>query len=179
MNSQDQSEMCNMIMNYLVIDEQKSSEDIEINHKAAYSVINFFDVGYLRLKSGKKKTFISVRETFKPLVLEHTQNFEFIKSDPLWIRILIDSKDDIKALFPLFLNLYRHAYNLLGSDFFSCCSRFLECSDEMTCIQSNARLAKGCIYRRNLDNGKIFYGKNSDSGIKYSINHNIVQKKEN
>jgi len=161
-NAQDQAEICNMITDNLIINEQKAPEDIKINHNSAYSVINFFDVGYLRIKSGKKKTFISVKETFKPTVSAYTQHFEFIKSDPLWIRIPINSNDDVADLFPLFLDLYECAYNQLGSDSFSCCSRYLECSDEMTCIQSDTRLAKGCIYRRNLTNGKIFYGKKNN-----------------
>ena len=43
---------------------------------------------------------------------------------------------------------------------FSCCSRYLECSDAKRCILGNQLYSKACTYRKNLDSGKIFYGIN-------------------
>ena len=45
---------------------------------------------------------------------------------------------------------------------FGCCSRFVECSDVGKCIQPNKLYSKACMYRANLDAGKIFYGKNKN-----------------
>ena len=43
---------------------------------------------------------------------------------------------------------------------FGCCSLFEECSDAKRCIHPNRLYSTACAYRRNLENGRIFYGKN-------------------
>lgn len=44
---------------------------------------------------------------------------------------------------------------------FGCCSKFNECSDALECVHENKLYAAGCKYRKiNLENGRIFYGKN-------------------
>ena len=45
---------------------------------------------------------------------------------------------------------------------FGCCSKYEQCSDEKQCIHANPFYSYGCIYRKNLANGKIFYGKNKN-----------------
>lgn len=41
-----------------------------------------------------------------------------------------------------------------------CCSRYMECSDAKTCVHPDKRAALLCGYRRILNSGRIFYGKN-------------------
>lgn len=50
--------------------------------------------------------------------------------------------------------------NYRSNSDFGCCSRFTECSDAKECIHENKLYATGCKYRQNLENGRIFYGKN-------------------
>ncbi len=45
---------------------------------------------------------------------------------------------------------------------FGCCSRYEQCSDERKCINPDQFMALACVYRKNLENGKIFYGKNKN-----------------
>lgn len=45
---------------------------------------------------------------------------------------------------------------------FGCCSQFEKCSDAKKCIHENKLYSKACMYRDNLDNGRIFYGKNKN-----------------
>lgn len=42
---------------------------------------------------------------------------------------------------------------------FSCCHRYLECSDVGHCIYPNREDSKGCYYKRVMHEGHIFYGK--------------------
>lgn len=55
-------------------------------------------------------------------------------------------------------------------DAFGCCSRFRSCSDEKRCLISHLEYSSHCSYRKNLENGKIFYGKNAVdfSSVEYS-----------
>lgn len=43
---------------------------------------------------------------------------------------------------------------------FGCCSQFNRCSDEKRCVHQNKLYSTACMYRRNLEAGKIFFGKN-------------------
>ncbi len=45
---------------------------------------------------------------------------------------------------------------------FGCCSRFNDCSDARECVHENKLYACACSYKRHLDNGEIFYGKNKN-----------------
>ena len=45
---------------------------------------------------------------------------------------------------------------------FGCCSRYVACSDAKQCVHPDKNTAKACGYKKNLDLGKIFYGKNKN-----------------
>lgn len=51
-------------------------------------------------------------------------------------------------------------YNANMSSTFGCCNDFLLCSDALKCIKSDDPYYKGCMYRKNLEAGIVFYGKN-------------------
>lgn len=48
-----------------------------------------------------------------------------------------------------------------GNDLISCCSRYRQCSDERKCVIPETDYAPKCIYRKNLEKGIIYYGKNA------------------
>ncbi len=43
---------------------------------------------------------------------------------------------------------------------FACCHDFMGCSDAKQCLHPDDRFFNGCEYRKNLEAGRIFYGKN-------------------
>ena len=45
---------------------------------------------------------------------------------------------------------------------FACCARYEECSDAKKCLHPNQLYSTACAYRKNLENNKIFYGKNNN-----------------
>lgn len=49
------------------------------------------------------------------------------------------------------------------SEQFGCCHRYIECSNAKKCIAPDKLHAKRCQYRKNLENGRIFYGKNANT----------------
>lgn len=56
--------------------------------------------------------------------------------------------------------LYRLSHYRTAEATFSCCSQFIQCSDAKKCIHENKLYSTACTYRRNLESGRIFYGKN-------------------
>ncbi len=45
---------------------------------------------------------------------------------------------------------------------FACCNDFIRCSDAKECTHGDAWEYVGCEYRKNLKNGRIFYGNNKN-----------------
>lgn len=54
-----------------------------------------------------------------------------------------------------------------GADSFGCCAYYQECSNARRCVapkyKGHEEQAERCFYRRHLESGHIFYGKNADS----------------
>ena len=50
--------------------------------------------------------------------------------------------------------------SILSGEGFACCHLYEQCSDARQCIHPSRLFGLACYYRRNLEQGKIFYGKN-------------------
>lgn len=46
-------------------------------------------------------------------------------------------------------------------DYFGCCSSYMDCSDALECLHREDAAYTGCAYRRKLEKGIVFYGKNA------------------
>lgn len=47
-------------------------------------------------------------------------------------------------------------------DSFGCCSSYRACSDARKCVIADRDYSANCLYRKNLEAGRIFYGKNAN-----------------
>lgn len=79
-----------------------------------------------------------------------------------WSRISISGVDDVLGLKTQISSLYMRMLSEFGGESFGCCHRYVQCSDARKCIHPNLVLAFGCGYRKNLEAGRIFYGKNKN-----------------
>lgn len=68
--------------------------------------------------------------------------------------------DGIAGFFRKVVDLRLALYKSAFASPFGCCSQYEECSDAGRCIHPNRLYSTACAYRRNLENGRIFYGKN-------------------
>ena len=48
------------------------------------------------------------------------------------------------------------------TEHFGCCGLYLKCSDAKKCLHPDIIRSKSCYYKKNLESGKIFYGKNAN-----------------
>lgn len=83
-----------------------------------------------------------------------------LSADAHWCKIRLLDKDDVFKYITQLVSIYNNLLAVTSGEQFGCCSRFMECSDARKCIHPDALFAAACIYRRNLENGKIYYGKN-------------------
>lgn len=59
------------------------------------------------------------------------------------------------------LRVRKHVtFRNIVTETFACCNSFVQCSDARECLHAKDRNYNGCYYRKNLEAGRIFYGKN-------------------
>lgn len=137
-----------------------SAEYIETRPQAVGVSIRIFKMPVMRVVCRKNRQYISINPIYKQALDDFTHiKTEIVKSDQ-WIRALFNSQDGLKQMHPLFLRIYDEAYLMLSAEHFGCCSRYEKCSDERKCIHPDLLMARGCAYKSNLEEGRIFYGKN-------------------
>lgn len=97
---------------------------------------------------------------FGDLDVPEDAEVKFLQSDEDNVHVLF-SKDSFELVDYIRANTkYSLANYESKASTFGCCSRFNDCSDAKKCVHENKLYSKACMYRRHLDSGKIFYGKN-------------------
>lgn len=103
---------------------------------------------------------LSVRDTQYNILSKPTgAKIKKLESEIDFIHVIFNSNDSsvyeyIKEIILYNIKIYS------PSTSFGCCSKYIQCSDLLKCVHENKLYSKGCGYRINLENGKIFYGKN-------------------
>ena len=133
-------------------------------------LLKFYDKNnkYVEIKYINKDLLNQIRNIFP--------NVSYKEGD-LYIKIFIDDYKDVlnleKEIESIFIQLFSLYMN--AEESFGCCSRYIECSDKKQCVNNNIRLRFSCQYKKNLETGRIFYGKNKNiSGEKYIDSENTI-----
>lgn len=87
-----------------------------------------------------------------------TITIDTVKEEKTLMNTLHDLENVFREkMFDLYLN-----YSTIMT--YGCCGRYLLCSNEKRCVMHDIDpiYARGCQYRKNLEAGKIFYGKNKN-----------------
>ncbi len=113
----------------------------------------------------KTKMFIELRKIDEINVEELKTLFEDVRysDDSLYLKIYVNEIEEIYKLKDALKKIYVFLYNNEPVNTYGCCSRFIECSDSLKCINPDKKLARRCMYRGNLEKGKVFYGKNKNA----------------
>ena len=123
------------------------------------SSVYFLNSGMLlcQIRLRKKTRYLLLPEKFEGDLPANTI-FNRAKSDPGMIRVLLETPEDVLKYVSILRKILKKLEYRYST--FACCSRYEACSDALTCVHPDIKFALGCQYRRNLNEGKIFYGKN-------------------
>lgn len=83
------------------------------------------------------------------------------KDDSKPITLTAESPD-LHLYLDMLKKMKREIFRNLTTDTFGCCNDFERCSDALHCLHTDNRFYNGCMYRKNLEDGKVFYGKNKN-----------------
>ena len=116
----------------------------------------------------KVKKFVKygyTRVSFKPKYDKYFDGYtieEYDDGEKALHMIRVDDLDQVLLLADNIGNVLLDAISSMGNAGFGCCSRFIDCSDAGHCLMPDKKLAIECAYRKNLEDGRIFYGKNKN-----------------
>lgn len=119
---------------------------------------------FARIKTTGKKHYISFRKKYIFWFKKQGIETYFIKSDQDFFRVLLDDFQFVldfgnNSFAELAVKICLDAMNFPK---FGCCDKFEKCSDEKKCLHSDLLYSTACMYRNNLENNRIFYGKNKN-----------------
>lgn len=112
---------------------------------------------FCRIRLTGKQPYISFSMRHTPLLELFKNSLCSIASEPTFMRIDLnafleypDSETLAKVLDKVFLDSFNFPT-------FGCCSQYEKCSREKHCTHPDLLYATACMYRKNLEAGKIFY----------------------
>lgn len=116
----------------------------------------------MNIKGHEKAELLIRNGQFDNIPLPDSAEVKELKSDHNFKHVLFGTDDDsvVPYIKENILYCLRNYHSKAKS--FGCCSRFIECSDAKRCVHVNKLYSTSCAYRRNLEAGNIFYGKNKN-----------------
>lgn len=133
-------------------------ELVRIEPNQTYTTVFFYNLTAFRLKLQGNHRYISIPRIFRNLIPADYPVKE-TASDPKYVRVTIDSAHPVESYAPFLILLVGECVNRYPKGW-SCCSRYEACSDAKVCVHPEKIFALECGYRRVLNSGRIFYGKN-------------------
>lgn len=133
----------------------KDTSYVALRKNVTDYTINFFNTAAVKIKFGRKNYFYIKAE---PEDLPQGYELQVLKSMPGYVRFELNPNDNFNKLSDILSNLYDKS--IVAPIIFGCCNSFELCSDAKKCVNKDPILALGCMYRENLEKGRIFYGKN-------------------
>lgn len=141
-----------------MVDE--SGENVELKTLTTKTAIymlgsNAFDI----IINAKKKCI----KTTSKVALDYVDSIggAVAKKDGVYIPIDCGAEyyDAVKKLVNA---IYESKQRATTSEMIGCCDMFVMCSDARRCLRSGDPDYRRCLYRENLEAGRIFYGKNKN-----------------
>ncbi|MBR1654366.1 MAG: hypothetical protein IJ690_05410 [Clostridia bacterium] len=153
----------NSISNDIIPQNEKEKIVVNVNKNNSISFFVFNNI-LLKITFQKARMFIEFRKLDSISIDELSKKFEEVKykENDLYVKVYIIDISEINQINDELNEVYKYLYLNEPIDTYGCCSRYVECSDTLKCINPDRKLARGCQYRNNLESGKIFYGKNKN-----------------
>lgn len=123
---------------------------LALDQRKSYYSITFDGSVVARLKGGKN-----------PYIEFPSNNVDILdgKKRDAYTRISLDDLDKAPDYGNYFEASLQAIIDAIPKEF-SCCSRYMECSNRIQCLNPDKDLAMRCGYRKVLMSGKVFYGVN-------------------
>lgn len=127
--------------------------------------VNKKNLFFIRIKTTGNIKYISFKKKYLFWFEKHEIPYYEIKSDEEFFRVLLEDFDKViqygksGELISLVEEMFLDAVNF---EPFGCCHKYVECSNQKKCLHEDFLYSTACIYRKNMEKNKIFYGINKN-----------------
>ena len=135
-----------------------SMDDVHFKECASYYSLYFKTFLAFQLKLGKSKSYIAAPSSIVK-ELPPDESYYQIPSNRDFTRIPLESAHLSEAQLDAIHGIILSTIDRCQKEF-DCCSRYEACSDAKHCIHPDRKFSIGCGYRKILESGIVFYGKN-------------------
>lgn len=137
-----------------ISDKEQYGRFIEVVQNKTYIAVKANNI--VAVKIDPKKS--GIRIEYRSIYNDKFPGYNITMLDNDCSRIVVSSFTDVLSFASVFASI-AEATVVIAGDTFGCCSRYEACSDAKKCIHPNAVFV-ACAYKKNLEQGRIFYGKN-------------------
>ncbi len=118
--------------------------------------ISFYFDGQLYIKFlVKKEALNATKELFTVFLSNHeSEQLSGNEAPKKGVRVILPMNEQV-AFFKQALDYLIRTKRPVNR--FACCSQYQKCSQAGKCLHEHPYYSKGCYYRENLENGKVFY----------------------
>lgn len=118
--------------------------------------ISFYFDGQLYIKFLVKKEALNATKELSTVFLSNHESEQLSGNEApkkgVRINLALDQQVDFFSRALDYLTSTKKPVNRFG-----CCSKYKECSQAGKCLHEHPYYSKGCYYRENLENGRVFY----------------------
>lgn len=157
------------IDNYNIYNTCNKEEKLKVTHNSNNSLSFKIFKNFILLKFNNMKT---INDTIEIRVINDIQLQKLksrneqlhYNSKSNYVKIAINNISDIDKYSEHIIENFKYFFKkyMDTEEQFGCCSKYVECSNALQCINNDIRSRLACLYKRNLDKNKIFYGKNKN-----------------
>lgn len=135
-------------------------EYIKLNKNKTNSTISIFDSVEFRIRINSRTQCL---DTENPLAIEYVSQIPGASLTKGVAHFpLLTTQDALPTIKEMVQCIYAELKSKAGGRMFGCCNSYVQCSDAGYCLHLKDREYWGCCYRKNLEAGRIFYGKNKN-----------------
>lgn len=128
---------------------------LHLEKKLDFTNICYFEFIVFSIHIKPKTKYLRFPSSFYNCFENHT--ISKIASAPDFIRVHFDSIQDIEKMQEGILTAIK---SISAPPSFDICSRYEKCSNELRCLHPDPRHSLECTYRKKLQDGIVFFGKN-------------------
>ncbi len=125
-----------------------------------HQFIHMYQQSAMKIVINEKATFIEIDAKYVPKPDVIAKNYKLLADGAY--RLYVDIFFDCDAFYSLMAAICTDKKESLATESFGCCNFFRTCSDEKHCLFEDNLDYLGCYYRKHLEAGRIFYGKNTN-----------------
>ncbi len=125
---------------------------------SGYTTVSFGTFTVFRIHLRGNQHYLSIPVTFSDLISPDFPKKQ-APSEQKYIRLLVTNEHSISVYTNFLYTIAGETVNRYPKEW-SCCSRYMECSNAKHCVHPDKMFALGCGYRKILNSGRIFYGDN-------------------